>query len=322
MGFWDRLLDKSIVFSFDRTGFGRHSRRFTPGGIPTDLSHRHLVITGANSGIGFATAEAWASRGGRVTLICRNPERAAAASAELQALSATAHIETIIADLSELSAVEHICEHLNAPIHALVHNAGNMVHERQDSSDGVELITALHVVVPYALTLRLLPQLKAGADTGRARVIFIASGGMYTQPYDLNALHTPPEPYDGTRHYAQTKRAQVVLAEALHPELSGLGISVHAMHPGWVDTPAIRRAMPGFFRMTRPILRSPEQGADTIVWLSSSEDPDIDQAWGFWFDRERAPVYLSKATEAAQPEEKTLRPWLDTVVNSTGIPAV
>ena len=148
------------------------------------------MVTGANSGIGFAAAEVWAARGARVTLVCRNAERGADAQAALRALSPSAHIELIVADLSELSAVATVTSQLEGPIHALVHNAGNMVHELQHSPDGFEIITALHVIVPYALTQALLPQLKAGAQEGCGRIIFVSSGGMYTQPFDVDALET------------------------------------------------------------------------------------------------------------------------------------
>ena len=309
MGIWHTVLDKSIVFSFDRTGFKRHAKTFHTDDIPEHLGHRHIVVTGANSGIGFAAAEVWAARGARVTLVCRNAERGADAQAALRALSPSAHIELIVADLSELSAVATVTSQLEGPIHALVHNAGNMVHELQHSPDGFEIITALHVIVPYALTQALLPQLKAGAQEGCGRIIFVSSGGMYTQPFDGDALETPPSPYDGTRHYAQTKRAQVVLAQALHAQVCSQGISAHAMHPGWVDTPAVRRAMPTFFKMTRSILRTPAQGADTVAWLAVGPENTIDAEWGFWFDRQRVPVHLSKKTKRAEPKESALIPW-------------
>ena len=310
MGFWNTVLDKSIVFSFDKSGYTRHAKAFRTDDVPADLSHRHIVVTGANSGIGFAAAEVWAARGAQVTLVCRNPERGRVAQKALSALSDTAQINLIIADLSELDAVATITQQIEGPVHALVHNAGNMVHDLQHSSAGIEIITALHVVVPYALTRALVSNVEAGAREGCGRIIFVSSGGMYTQPFDRDALETPAAPYDGTRHYAQTKRAQVILAQRLHEELQTKGISAHAMHPGWVDTPAVRRAMPTFFKVTRGILRTPAQGADTVAWLAVGPKDIIDRAWGFWFDRQRAPVYLSKKTQRAQPRESELMPWL------------
>ena len=76
--------------------------------------------------------------------------------------------------------------------------------------------------------------------------------------------------------------------------MKGQGIGVHSMHPGWVDTPAIRRAMPKFTAVTKRILRSPEEGADTISWLVGHADLELDRESHFWFDRERAPLFLGK----------------------------
>ena len=86
---------------------------------------------------------------------------------------------------------------------------------------------------------------------------------------------------------------------------------MHAMHPGWVDTPALRRAMPMFHTFTRPILRSAEQGADTLVWLSACRSEDIDRDFGFWFDRLRAPLHMSESTRGAEAEERALVARID-----------
>ena len=113
------------------------------------------------------------------------------------------------------------------------------------------------------------------------------------------------------RHYALTKRAQLVLAEQLHEASRPLGIEFHGMHPGWVDTPAVRRAMPKLFAVTRPILRNPRQGGDTISWLVGAPAGRLGASSGFWFDRTRVPAHLSARTEAPPSEEAALIPWID-----------
>ena len=100
----------------------------------------------------------------------------------------------------------------------------------------------------------------------------VASGGMYTEPLDVAALDPEPADYDGTKAYARCKRAQVVLAEEWTRHLLGTGIAVNAMHPGWADTPGLRTALPGFSRIVGPLLRTPEEGADTIVWLAAAPE--------------------------------------------------
>ena len=103
-------------------------------------------------------------------------------------------------------------------------------------------------------------------------MIVVASGGMYTEQLDVAALDPEPATYDGTKAYARCKRAQVVLAEEWTRHLLGAGIAVNAMHPGWADTPGLWAALPGFSRIVGPLLRTPEEGVDTIAWLAAAPD--------------------------------------------------
>ncbi|MEE2785878.1 MAG: SDR family NAD(P)-dependent oxidoreductase, partial [Myxococcota bacterium] len=288
---------------YDRSGYVRHAQGFTTSDLDVDLSGRHWVVTGANSGIGWATAKALAERGAHVTLICRSEPRAADAVEQIKANHGEASLAVIIADLAVLSDVRSACRALVGPIHGIVFNAGNMVHRYQTTPEGFEVITALHVIGPLAMAQALEAQLIAGARECPVRCIFVASGGMYTQRISQQALEPGSTGYDGTVHYARTKRGQVVLAEYLHAQLSQSGISVHAMHPGWVDTPAVRRAMPVFYRMTQPILRRPSQGADTVIWLCCAATGEIDRASGFWFDRQRVPTHAFRRTDNDQDDK-------------------
>ena len=117
-----------------------------------------------------------------------------------------------------------------------------------------------------------------------ARVLFVSSGGMYTRRLDVDDLQSRRGTYDGRVAYARTKRAEVVLAERWAAALAGTGVVVHAMHPGWADTPGIKSSLPAFQRIMRPLLRTPEQGADTIVWLAAAEEPGRTTG-RFWCDR-------------------------------------
>jgi NAD(P)-dependent dehydrogenase (short-subunit alcohol dehydrogenase family) len=118
-----------------------------------------------------------------------------------------------------------------------------------------------------------------------ARVIFVSSGGMYTSRLDVDDLQSRVGEFDGRTAYARSKRAEVVLAERWAEELAGTGVVVHAMHPGWANTPGIKTSIPAFQRVMRPLLRSPEQGADTIVWLATL--PGGGPSGGFFRDRKR-----------------------------------
>jgi dehydrogenase/reductase SDR family protein 12 len=121
-----------------------------------------------------------------------------------------------------------------------------------------------------------------------SRIVLVSSGGMYLA--GLGAPATVPEPYDGVRAYALTKRAQVVLAE-LWAEHDPLGPRVIAMHPGWVDTVAVRTSLPRFHTLTRRLLRDPAGGADTLAWLATCPLEVLDHG-GFYFDRRRRPTHL------------------------------
>ena len=250
----------------------------------------------------FSDGSVSGKRGASLRLVCRNPERAATAQDIIRKAATDADVTIHLADMSELAQVDALCETLTGPIHGIVHNAGNMLDDYQETSTGHEVISALHVLGPVRMTEQLHSQLIDGASDHSCRIIFVASGGMYTQKLDALALEPTPHDYDGTVHYARTKRAQVVLARHLHAQLKDLGISVHSMHPGWADTPAVRRAMPKFYWFTKGILRSPEQGADTVVWLACCP-PDHIHENGFWFDRRRVPTHAFKKTRHTKAAE-------------------
>ena len=160
------------------------------------------------------------------------------------------------------------------------------------------------VLGPFLLTSELLPLLRA--TPGGARVLWIASGGMYTQSLDVDALEMGADGYSGTTAYARAKRAQVVLAEEWGKRLRDDRIAVHAMHPGWADTPGLETGLPGFRTLLGPILRSPEEGADTIVWLAAAEEPGR-LTGKFWLDR--APRSTTKLVRSGATAEEREKLW-------------
>ena len=298
----DKLLDASVYYSFDESGYHRHSNSFQA--LPTTLSGRHYVITGANSGIGFALAHSLVSKGAQISLICRHRGRGEQACARLSKV-AQAEPRLLIADLTDLSALDEVASQIDAPIDALIHNAGFLPTSLSLSPQGYEMTVSAHLIGPMRLTARLKTQLEAGSRNTltRPQVIFVSSGGMYTQRLRVVPLKSPPPPpsYDGVLAYAQTKRAQVELAAMMHHRWRS-SVRVHSMHPGWVATPGLERSLPRFYRWTQGRLRTSEQGADTLTWLCASnascsfgDDPH------FWFDRRpRSPYLLGKRPARAQ----------------------
>ncbi len=187
----------------------------------------------------------------------------------------------------------------------LVLNAGALTHEYTVTGEGNEMTLATHVLSPFLLTRALRPLLEASAPS---RVIVVASGGMYTEPLDVDALDPEPAAYDGTKAYARCKRAQVVLAEEWTRELLDTGITVNAMHPGWADTPGLRTALPGFSRVVGPLLRTPEEGADTIVWLAAAPDA-ADSSGLFFLDRRARAKHRLRRTRRPDEAREAARLW-------------
>jgi len=298
------LLDASILFSFDRSGFRRHARSFAPADLDVDLAGRVCLVTGANSGIGFETSRALAERGATVWMLCRDRKRGEHALAEIRRATRSQRVHLVLLDVSDPAAVRRFARDFASPrVDVLVHNAGVLPPGRQVATDGHEITLATHVLGPWRLTRALLPRLRASKD---ARVVFVSSGGMYTQRLSLDDCEWQRRPYDGVAAYAQTKRMQVVLAELLAEELGTEGVTISAMHPGWADTPAVRSSLPRFWSLMRHRLRTPAEGADTVVWLAASTAAR-DRSGLFWFDRQPRSTHLLPWTRESASDRSALR---------------
>jgi hypothetical protein len=135
--------------------------------------------------------------------------------------------------------------------------------------------------------------------------MFVASGGMYTQRLSLDDSEWQRRPYDGVAAYAQTKRMQVVLAELLAEELPRARITVSSMHPGWADTPAVRSSLPRFWKTMQRRLRTPAEGADTVIWLAASAAAR-GRSGRFWFDRRPRSTHLLPWTRESRADRDAL----------------
>jgi NAD(P)-dependent dehydrogenase (short-subunit alcohol dehydrogenase family) len=194
-------------------------------------------------------------------------------------------VQVAQADLSIMKEVRALAKRLlakNPAIHILVNNAAVLPAVRTVTPEGFETAFATDLLSPWLLTRLLLPRLEESAP---ARIINVLSGGMYLSGVDIDDLQNEKGRYDGSRAYARAKRGLMLLTEHWSSELAGSGVVVNAMHPGWADTPGVRGSLPGFYRLTRSILRTPEQGADTIVWLAAAAEAG-NVSGKFWLDRE------------------------------------
>jgi dehydrogenase/reductase SDR family protein 12 len=280
----DTALDKLVVPGFSALG-PRLRRHWWPADAAPFTGERDVVVTGASSGLGRATAVGLAALGARVHLVGRSASRLEAAAVTIRNQVPRAQLAVRECDISDLDAVRALVAALDdelPALHALVHCAGLIPARRSTSAQGHELAFATHVLGPFALTVGLRTLLAADGD---ARVVWVSSGGMYPVPAVTRDLEYTEGAYRGVTAYARTKRMQVALAELLADEFTRpTDPVVHAMHPGWAATPGVSGSIPGFASVTATILRTAEEGADTIVWLAAAAEPGRSSGL-FWHDR-------------------------------------
>ena len=311
----DAALEASIVGSFSAIGYAARSR-LEQWQDPPRMDGKRALVTGGSSGIGFAVAKGLAELGAQVWLTSRDQERADRAARSLRSETGLETIRGLALDLGSRPSIENAVASLVADagsLDVIVNNAGALLSSFQTDSDGIELTVSTHLVGPFALTCLLKPNMVGGGV-----VLFMSSGGMYSQRLNVEGLQRRSGEFRGSVAYAKAKRAQVELVHVLgprwHPELT-----VHAVHPGWVDTPGVDEALPTFGRVMGPLLRTPEQGADTTIWLASTAGVE-GAAGSFWHDRAVRGTAYRPGTESSDGERRALVRWLEDVTGlSAGI---
>lgn len=312
----DAALELSVVGSFSRLGSA--VRRRLDGWTdapPGALVGRTVLVTGPTSGLGRVTAAALSDLGARVILVGRDAARLAAVRSALVERTGEDRFAIVQADLGSLASVRAAVASILATetrLDVLVDNAGAIFPERTTGPDGMEATFGLMVGGPFALTAGLLPLLRSSGG----RVIAVTSGGMYTQGLDLHDLQSARGDWSGAKSYARAKRAQTALIREWARRQAGSGVTFVAMHPGWADTPGLAASLPGFHRVMGPVLRSAEDGADTIVWLAAHPDA-AGRTGELFLDRRARPFDRAPATRLTAADRRRL--W-DAVVAMTGEP--
>jgi NAD(P)-dependent dehydrogenase (short-subunit alcohol dehydrogenase family) len=295
----DTALDRTLI-GYGRAGYRLRRATWPPDPPAGALRGKVAIVTGARSGLGAATVAGLARLGATVHMVVRHRGPAEPVREAILRDVPAADLVLDECDVASLASVRAFAAEFVAggtPLHLLVHNAGVLPERREETADGNELAFATHVLGPHVLTEALLPALRAGAPS---RVLWVTSGGMYTQRLRLDDLQYARGAYNGTTAYARTKRMQVALAREWGARLEGERIVVHSVHPGWADTPGLAASLPRFKGLARPLLRSPEQGADTVVWLGAAGEP-ARSTGRLWHDRRVRPFhYLRRTRESGE----------------------
>jgi len=252
-----------------------------------DFAGQTWLVTGATDGIGRVIALTANRCGARVLAAGRSPEKLGALK---KAAEKPTRLVPLVADLSLLAQIRRLPARRSVQtrsIDVLVNNVGVLLNTHEMTEEGFETSFATNLLGPFVLTEALYDagQLEAGGV-----VITVSSGGMYGSPLKLEPMNClDPESFDGMAAYAMHKRAQVVLTRWWNDHWAGKP-SAHVMHPGWVDTAGVRTSLPGFRRTLKAVLRTPEQGADTALWLATKRPAPLPEG-GIWLDRTVQPEH-------------------------------
>jgi NAD(P)-dependent dehydrogenase (short-subunit alcohol dehydrogenase family) len=272
---------------------------------------RVAVVTGASSGIGKAAAKALVAQGWHVIAHGRDPERTAAAEADIRAAAAPgAKLDMIRADLALLGDTARMAKEigrLTSKVHVLLNNAGGVRSELVITPEGNEATFAGNHLGHFLLTNRLLPLLRAAAATsqpGTVRILSVSSTGHTSSPgVDWDDLQQTREWASG-KSYCLAKLCNILFTRELAKRLAADGIVANSMHPGVIASNFVNHAEPGMKSYMETLnLLPPEAGADTLVWLATA--PEAGKVTGGYFHKREA---LSPAS-AALDEKAAARLW-------------
>ncbi|MBN2980078.1 MULTISPECIES: SDR family NAD(P)-dependent oxidoreductase [Cohnella] len=247
------------------------------------MTGKICLVTGANSGIGKATALGLAKSGAHVVMTARDRKRGEEAREEVIRLSGNRKVELLLADLTAGDGIrslasQYLSRHDN--LHVLINNAGGVFKDYRKNAEGMELTFALNYYAPFLLTQLLLETLKKSSP---ARIINVASE-MQAVSLDFEKLIDPGD-YRAMNVYRAAKLAVVMFTYALARKLSGTAVTVNAVHPGVIYTPQSARMVPSFLRpLLKLFMSAPEKGARPSLRLAM--DPSLEGATGHYYNRE------------------------------------
>jgi NAD(P)-dependent dehydrogenase (short-subunit alcohol dehydrogenase family) len=272
-----------------------------------------VVITGATSGIGEVAADRLAAKGFRIVFVARDPVRGEETLKHLRAIAGALEHKVFYADLTRLSEMKRVASEIAAAepeIDVLVNNAGALFNTRKVNEDGLEMTFALNHMSYFVVTNLLRPRLKAGA-----RIVSTASGahkGAHLDFADLQSSHG----YSGFGVYKRSKLCNIFFTRELARRLAGTGVTANCLHPGFVSTRFGDQSvgiLSFAIRGAKNFAITPEQGAETIIYLASS--PDVADVTGEYFYKSRQ----ATPSQEAQNDADAKRLW-DISTGIAGLP--
>src|SRR5215218_6575279 len=283
------------------------------GGV---MDEKVCLITGATSGIGKATAMGLASMGASVVMVGRDRGRGEAAMAEIKEKSPNASVDLMLADLSSQEQIHRLADNFKEAyprLDVLINNAGLFRSERITTADGLETTFAVNHLAYFLLTKLLLDVLKASAPS---RIVNVASGEQRNGTIDFDDLQAE-KGYKTAKAYSQSKLATVLFTYELARRLEGTGVSANCLHPGVVGTnlgSGVTGALGFTVRALTPLMKSPEKGAETSVYLASS--PEVEGLSGGYFVKKAE----ARSSEASHDQRIARRLW-EVSADLTNLPA-
>jgi NAD(P)-dependent dehydrogenase (short-subunit alcohol dehydrogenase family) len=269
------------------------------------MQGKTVVVTGATSGIGEVAADRLAQKGARIVFVARDKERGQETLKHLRAIAGHDNHAAHYADLMRLSEQKRVAKEIadsEPQIDVLINNAGALFNTRQLTEDGLEKTFALNHMSYFTVTNVLLDKLKA---TPGARIVSTASDAHKGAKLDFNDLQAAKR-FSGFSAYGKSKLCNILFTRELSRRLAGTGVSANCLHPGFVGTRFGDQSggiVSWGVRLAKNFALTPEQGAQTIIYLASS--PDVDGKSGGYYFKSK----LATPTEEAQNDADAKRLW-------------
>lgn len=264
-----------------------------------ELSGTTFLITGANTGIGRATAAELAGRGGRVVLACRSEEKTRPVMDDIVRTTSGADVDFLPLDLADLESVRAAAGAFDEPLHVLVNNAG-IAGQRGQTAQGFELAFGINHLGHFLFTELLLDRLRES----KGRVINVSSDSHYApKAIDWEALRRPTKSVTGLPEYGVSKLCNVLHAQELARRVASDGVTTASLHPGVIASDVWRRVPQPFRALMKLFMKSTEDGAKTSLLCATT--PDLQTGAFYTKEKVKEPSELATPALAAELWERS-----------------